>query len=362
MANYYDWHKTLTYDADVTMVIGPRGIGKTFGLRKQCIKDYIDKGYRMVEAVRYKNELSLVSDNYFDKLSRLDEFKDYMFRTDSRYMYIARKNMEDIEDEYDEKRKRKIHWNIMGYFVALSDEQIAKKRTFNNVRRIIYDEAIIDKKDRYHRYLPNEFTRLANLVDTVSRERADTDGLKPRLYLLANALDIVNPIFVAYNVGFDIPKGYKWFKSKTFLLHNVVDSEYASEKLSGTVAGRMLSGTVDGEIVAYNTFEMINEDFIMEKPKTARFAFGLVLNGKKFGIWDDMKSGFYFITGKIPNNTDRPVYSLSLDDNRVNYIAANRANEVLKNFADFYYLNLLRYSDVKIKSNFIEVLGYFGIR
>ena len=31
MAEYYDWHKTLSYDADVTMVIGARGVGKTFG-------------------------------------------------------------------------------------------------------------------------------------------------------------------------------------------------------------------------------------------------------------------------------------------------------------------------------------------
>ena len=41
MADFYDWHKTLSYDADVTMVIGPRGVGKTFGLRKQCIKDFL---------------------------------------------------------------------------------------------------------------------------------------------------------------------------------------------------------------------------------------------------------------------------------------------------------------------------------
>ena len=35
MTDYYDWHKTLSYNADVTMVIGARGIGKTYGLRKQ---------------------------------------------------------------------------------------------------------------------------------------------------------------------------------------------------------------------------------------------------------------------------------------------------------------------------------------
>ena len=39
MADFYDWQKTLSYDADVTMVIGTRGVGKTFGLRTQFIRD-----------------------------------------------------------------------------------------------------------------------------------------------------------------------------------------------------------------------------------------------------------------------------------------------------------------------------------
>lgn len=62
MPKYYDWEKTLSYDADVTMVIGARGVGKTFGLRKQCIKDFLRDGSRFVEVTRFKNELSGVSD------------------------------------------------------------------------------------------------------------------------------------------------------------------------------------------------------------------------------------------------------------------------------------------------------------
>ena len=36
---FYNWQKTLSYNADVTMVIGARGIGKTYGLRLQFIRD-----------------------------------------------------------------------------------------------------------------------------------------------------------------------------------------------------------------------------------------------------------------------------------------------------------------------------------
>ena len=74
MADFYDWHKTLSFDADVTMVIGPRGIGKTFGLRYQCIKDFLKDGSRFVEVCRFKAELSGVSDGYFGGRCSVDSY------------------------------------------------------------------------------------------------------------------------------------------------------------------------------------------------------------------------------------------------------------------------------------------------
>ena len=155
MADFYDWNKTLSYDADVTMVIGARGIGKTFGLRKQCIKDFLRDGSRFVEITRYNNELSGVSDGYFNRLSSLPDFSDYVFKSDARYAYIADKD----------ETKKKPEWKLIGYFVSLSSAQRMKKRTFDHVRRLIFDEAILERSDRYHRYLPNEFGTLANLVE-----------------------------------------------------------------------------------------------------------------------------------------------------------------------------------------------------
>lgn len=47
---YYDWQKMLSYDADVTIVVGAHGCGKTFALRRQCIADYnVENTDRMLE-------------------------------------------------------------------------------------------------------------------------------------------------------------------------------------------------------------------------------------------------------------------------------------------------------------------------
>lgn len=358
MPNYYDWHKTLSYDADVTMVIGPRGVGKTFGLRKQCIRDFLKDGSRFVEVVRFKNELSGVADGYFNRLQDLPDFDEYLFRTDARYGWIA----EQPSEPEDGGKKPKPDWKLMTYFIALSDAQRMKKRTFDKVRRIIFDESVLESSDRYHSYLPNEFGILANLVDTVSRERADTDSLRPRLYLLGNACDLSNPYFSAYGVGTDLRFGYRWYSQKTFLLHYVESGEYGRAKLEGTVAGRMMRGTAAAKVAIDNEFLGTSTEFVRRKPGRARFTFGIVCNGKSFGIWVDLQGGLYYVTATIPKNTEKPIYSLTVEDNRINYIAAKGASKALSYFKEVYYMNLIRYQSVQVKRDFItEILPKFGI-
>ncbi len=356
MPNYYDWHKTLSYDADVTMVIGPRGIGKTFGLRYQCIKDFLKDGSRFVEVCRYKAELSGVSDGYFNRLQDMEDFDEYIFKTDARYGWISDKpfNWPDSSD--------KPQWKLLCYFTALSDAQRLKKRTFDRVRRIIFDESILESSDRYHNYLPNEFGVLANLVDTVSRERADTDGIRPRVYLLGNACDLSNPYFAHYRVGTDLKYGYRWYYSKTFLFHYVESGEYGREKLVKTVAGRMMQGTSAAKIAIDNAFVGLSQEFVKAKPKRAKFTFGIICNGKRFAIWVDAQGGLYYVTSTIPRNTEKPIFALTAEDNRINYIAAKSANAVLSHFKEVYYLNLIRYQTITIKRDFHEnVLKMFGI-
>lgn len=352
MAEFYDWTQTLSYDADVTMVIGARGVGKTYGLRKRFVKDWLKDGSRFVEVTRFKNELSGVSDGYFNRVG--DEFPELDFRTDAKMAYVSYKN----EKNANGKRV----WQVIGYFCALSDAQAYKKRTFNKVRRMVLDEAIIERADRYHKYLPNEFSKLANLVDTVSRERADTKSIRPRVYLLGNACDISNPYFAAYRVNTNLHFGYSWYRNKTFLLHYVESGEYGHEKLEQTVAGRMMAGTQEAIVAAGNQFVEESDDFVEPKPKGAKYVFGIAVNGKKFGVWCDMNEGLYHVTDKCPANSPRPTYALTASDCGVNYVMAKKAEPVVKAFSEIWYMGLVRYQSVQVKTEFQDVLALFGIR
>jgi hypothetical protein len=171
-----------------------------------------------------------------------------------------------------------------------------------------------------------------------------------------------NPYFAAYGVGTDLKFGFRWYSKKTFLLHYMESGEYGREKLTGTVAGRMMQGTAAAKIAISNEFVGINSEFVRRKPSRAKFSFGIICNGKRFGVWVDMQGGLYYVTNNMPNNTEKPIYALTAEDNRINYIAARSANKTLSYFKEIYYMNLLRYQSIQVKRDFMEeVLTKFGI-
>ena len=90
--------------------------------------------------------------------------------------------------------------------------------------------------------------------------------------------------------------------------------------------------------------------------------FGIKLNGEKYGVWLDETEGLYFVNQKIPRNMQHKTFALTRSDSTVNTIAARRADKVMRNFADLWYMGFIRYENVDCKTKFGEVLEMFGIR
>lgn len=231
---YYDRLRTqiLPRDADVNLIIGARGLGKTYGVRRYMLEDYIKNNICFVEVTRYREENNDVAAKYFDRIIEDNIFPDYDFRVHNKVAEIRRNGDKN--------------WRTCGYFIPLSLQQQKKKSTYVNVRNICMDEIIIDPDDVYHHYLRNEYEQLANLVDTVTRERADDSKLrKPRIFLLGNACDACNPYFEHYDVPLEPEFGLQWLDGKTCIFDYVEDDKYAAQKTKNTVAGRMMKNNDD---------------------------------------------------------------------------------------------------------------------
>lgn len=349
----YDWVKTMSFDADITIVAGGRDIGKTFGWRGAVFNDFVKRGKTFVDVSRFDKAVPSVMSGYFDKL--LDKnylgIRDYEFRNVKRTIECRKRSS---------MKKNPNEWRTFGYFVSLPMFQDIKRGTFTRVRKIGMDEAIIDKElDAVHDYWPNEWRLLQNVVDSCSRERGDErQGDKPRVYLMGNAVDLMNPYFVACGIRAVPPFGYSWYRNKTVLLDYIDSDTYKGfkEMRVNTVAGRMMQGTGDAERLIENKFDAGNDDYIARKTPSAKCRHRFLYNGKMIGVWLDMREGYWFISWKWSDDRSVSTYYITDRDRTVNYLNARLARPLLKELRKCDDLGIVRYSDPGIMAQFREML------
>lgn len=359
---YYDWHATFSRqvgtDGEFCIVVGAKNIGKTFGLRLQCVRDYIRRGDRFCEICRTKDEMRLVKQGYFDKLKECGKLDGYIFKVEGQVGFCAKEPPRDPETgDYEGKPQ----WGAICYFVALTAFQTEKKRTYSGIRRYIFDEAVIDRKDRYHRYLPNEFLILANILDSISRQQPD--GERYRVYLLGNACDLTCPYL--RNLGIDkVPEfGYSFWNKRNTLLHYVEPWD-AEQMEAQTLVGRMLRGNAEASMVYRNVFDDGGDSgTISKKTSAARFAFAVRFAGETYAAWVDYGQGMCYITSRVPKGTPKgKMLTVTRSDARLDYQAVERASPYLQALNSFFYSGLLRYESPVLRESFLTLLGYLGIK
>lgn len=354
MSRYYDWQKTFSYqtgtNGEICLVLGAKDIGKTFGLRLACVNRFISNRERFCEICRTNEELKAVQSGYFDKLQNDGFFGDYVFKTESGAGYIARRPVDDEEPP---------DWELICYFVALTNFQREKKRTYVKPKRFIFDECVIDTKDRYHRYLPDEFLILANILDSISRQQPG-DEYTYNVYLLGNAVDLTCPYLMNLGVR-KIPKfGYSYYRGKTVLLHYVEPWD-AQDRKALTLVGRMLEGHDESAVIFDNEFRDDTNGEIMQKTSNAKYKFAYKWGRVIFGIWVDAKRGLWFVTSKMPKDA-KNVYTLTKRDSSVNYQTLSKGSNLLELLKQIYYVGGLRYESPSIREAFFEVLSFLGIK
>lgn len=348
---FYRWDRVFSRqtgdNGEFCLIIGAKNIGKTFGLRLQCVEDYLTRKVPFCEICRTKTERDEVETGYFDKLQKDGFYSDFEFKTEKHTGYINIGTHDEPE------------WELICYFVALSCFQQEKKRTYAKPYRFIFDEAIIDTKDRYHRYLKDEFLILANLLDTISRQQPG-DDYKYRVYLLGNACDMSAPYFRYLRVDRIPSFGFHWYNDKHTLLHYVEpwDSE---ERKQRTLVGRLLSGNDESSMMFDNVFKDATGGEISKKTSNSRFSYALVYNGMRFAVWIDYKRMIFYINEYIPDGMEKSTYVLTKKDGRINYNNLSRADDLIKVLVKTYYLGNLRYSSVYVRECFHGLLGFLGI-
>lgn len=365
---HFTWQQDFTYDADITMVVGSRNDGKTFGIREQLLRDFRDNKERFSIAVRHKDYISDISKNFFSGVVANTEDKKLQewFKELNIPCFRLTNSTYEIAPRCKNGKPDSTKWETIGYFTGIAIKQDAKERTYENVRRIILDEAIIEPEDlRFRRYLPDEWGNFASFITSCTKARSTKH--KPSAYLLANAVDLINPYFQMLNL-YEIPEyGHQWFKigdsenPVSFLLHMLDPNIYIPYVANDLDLGsRMLTGKA---AAAYtNEFAINTNEFVCKKPSSAQYEAGFIYRNKIYALWTDYSEGISYISKRFITGLQRPMYALTTADNKVNYFAAKEARKALYILIDRYSLGCLRFESLELREGVFRLFRDFGIK
>lgn len=335
---WYDKSAMLSHNKIMNMVLSNRGGGKTFHMTRWAIDDFKRTKRQTVWVRRYANELRgdkenpgiLDNDAFFDAVIKEGCYPEDKFKIVGNVGYVN-----------DEPA---IH------FIALSTSRKVKSINFPYVNKIIFDEFVIDKGRSP--YIKNEVEVFLDLYETVARLRDNV-----RAVLLANAVSIVNPYFLFWNIRPDPSKRFTVVGQVCVELFT--DADFIAKKKE-TRFGELVDGTRYGDYAINNQWLLDSETFIEPRTPKSEFMMGMKWNGVMYGFWVDYKIGLIFVNRQYDPSSYN-LYTLTRDEHEVNLLLVKSLNDSprLKRVVFAFRNGLLRFEDMTVKNQFYEYIGLF---
>lgn len=173
---WVNWDYIFNQGAAFTMVVGARGVGKTYGLFKYC-KDHNRKFIYLRRLKSQLDQCATVDGNPFKKLNTDLDIDIHPKRTTGGVLY------------YDQD-------DTIALGVALSTVANVRGFDYSDYDCIIFDEAIASDGERP---IANEFNAFLNFYETVNRNR-ELSGQQPvQAFLLGNANRLTNPYYSGWH-------------------------------------------------------------------------------------------------------------------------------------------------------------------
>ena len=331
---FWNPDKMLSYNVLLSLVIGERGVGKSYGMKKYVINHYKKKHKKFAWLRRYGTDLG---ETFGDSKEVNKFFKgvDLEFPAD------------EFGTENDEKGKIKyctMNGNIIGYGMSLKSAESLKGTEYNDVDTIILDEFLVG--DGGSRYLKDEPMYLLSIIESIARLR------KIRVILLGNATSIVNPYFDFFNIHLPYNSEFQLFKNKTILVEYIKNERYRQAKKESEF-GKLIAGTKYEEYAVENQFINDTETFIKKKTKKSRLFCNIILNNTIYGVWMD---GLDMYISKKYNQNYNVTITFDYKSHNEKTLLLKSKNVFMQNIVRHYQNASLYFENQNIKHAILDLL------
>lgn len=330
--SYYKFNRLFSYNGVFNMVIGARGLGKTYGGKRDVIKNFLREESEFIYLRRYQSEMAAAKATFFDDVER--EFPNLGFRVNG--------NMAEMTYEpHAEKPK----WRTMGYFRVLSKAQGQKSQTFPKVTRIIFDEFIIEKG--LVKYLPDEVTAFMNFYLTVDRFQDRCNVL-----MFANSVSIMNPYFLEWDIQ---PNVEFVRKGDGFVVCHFADSSMFQSEVLQTRFGKFIAGSGYGDYTTGNVFADDHEYLLSRKSSQSTYYATIRTDDGYFSVWYDRKAQrpIYYIQQKRPK--EELVFCTDMELMQEGFLFMPRQHKLLQSLRAGFHRGMVLFDSSKARNSFIKI-------
>lgn len=295
MAKIYDsdgwvnWDYILEQGSAFTMVVGARGVGKTYGLMKYCLQNH----RKFIYLRRLKSQLEQCANNAGNPFKKIN--------TDLS-LHITPKGTQgnvifsDGEDD-------------IALGVALSTVANVRGFDYSDFDLILFDEAIASDGERP---INHEFSAFLNFYETVNRNRELT-GQKPvQAVLLGNANRLTNPYFSGWHfmrTALNMIRGGQmvWRSGDgTRLMIMLLDSEISARKKDTA-----LYKNASGDFITMALDNAFRTDGTQIRSMPLR-EFNHVVSVGDIGIYKHKSERMYYVSSVIKPDHFYEGYGMSL--------------------------------------------------
>lgn len=331
--NYYNYDKICSYNAIWNFILTNRGFGKSYGLKRKCIKNFLKKDEQFIYLRRWKTELK-DNDKWFDDI---------------------RKEFPNNKLEY-KQGKFYIDGKVCGFPVALSVSQRYKSVAYPNVTTIMFDEFIVDKSVSM-RYIPNEVDVALDFYETVARTRNNV-----RMYFLANNITKVNPYFTYFNAKINEGERFTLLRDGEMVIEYNTDDAFIEMKKQ-TKFGKLIRNTKYSDYAIENKSLRDSNTFVEQMSlKYCDEYFSVDYKNKKYMIWGNVVKDILYITDK-PTKTAK-CFSVLASDHNDNTFLNNKyiGNSCFNNLIRYFQFGKVRFKTIEIKIAMYEMLKDLGVK
>lgn len=166
---WYNPQKMLSYNQFVNLIIGGRGIGKTFSIKKHLLKKHLKTGKQFIYLRRNKTELERIDKEKFFTTELLEQcFENFKIlemdasKVNTKIVFRATNTGREENTMTISSTRIILNGRIVCYLKPLSTWVDLKGSEYDEVDDILFDEVLIDTASR-KQYLKNEVLSLIHI-------------------------------------------------------------------------------------------------------------------------------------------------------------------------------------------------------